>query len=106
MQRFPKLRGFHSHRAAVETVYTGQINAVSSAKVDNHALSEAGLVSSPHTNVKLVVKGEVTKKISVHLQKASQSAVKAVEKAGGSFTPTAQVPRPSKKTADKTEHTK
>lgn len=96
MLRFPKLRGFHSHRTAPEVVYTGQINSVSSVKIDNHALSEAGLVSSAHTNVKLVVKGEVTKKLAVHLQKASLSAIKAIEKAGGTFEVAPRIPRQAK----------
>lgn len=92
--RLPKLRGFKSHRAVVETVYTSQLEAVKGAKVDNKALFEAGLVSNPHTSVKLLLKGEVAAKKDVHLQSASKNAVKAIEKAGGSFNRTAQVGRP------------
>lgn len=97
MQRFPKLRGFTSHRVKAEVVYTGQLDVVGT-KIDNHSLAEAGLVSSPFVNVKLVVKGDITKKHTIALQKASATAIKAIEKAGGTFTQTERVGRkPSKK---------
>ncbi len=89
MQRLPKLPGFRSFRTPAEIVYTGQLDAVA-PKVNTQTLAEAGLISSAHVNVKLVVKGDVTKKVTVELQKASVAAVEAVEKAGGTFK---QVPR-------------
>lgn len=89
MKRLPKLRGFRSQRVAPETVYTGQLDVVA-PKATTQTLAEAGLISSAHVNVKLVVKGEVTKKVTVELQQASASAIEAVEKAGGTFN---QVPR-------------
>jgi large subunit ribosomal protein L15 len=92
-QRFPKLRGFTSHRPIIETVYTGQLDALG-AKVDTVVLAEAKLVSSPYVRVKLIVKGEVAKKHTVSLQRASATAIKAVEKAGGTFTAVAQLSRP------------
>lgn len=97
VQRFPKLRGFTSHRPTIEVVYTGQLDTLG-ATVDNAALAAAGLVSNAHTKVKLVVKGEVSKKHTVSLQGASQAAIKAVEKAGGSFKKTPQVGRPKTST--------
>src|SRR5690242_6642008 len=60
IQRLPKLRGFTSHRQATDTVYTGQINGLSGT-IDNFKLAEAGLVANPHTQVKLILKGEVSK---------------------------------------------
>lgn len=101
-QRFPKLRGFTSHRTPAETVYTSAIDALG-VKVDNHTLAEAGLISSPYTRVKLVVKGETTKKHTVSLQSASKSAIAQLEKAGGSFSVVEQVKRPktSKKSSEK-----
>lgn len=98
MQRFPKLRGFTSHRVAPEVVYTGQLDALG-AKVDNASLAEAKLVSSAYVKVKLVVKGDVTKKHTVTLQGASATAIAAIEKAGGSFKKVEQIKRP--KTAAK-----
>lgn len=101
MQRFPKLRGFTSHRVAPEVVYTGDLDQLG-ANVDNAALAEAGLVSSAFCKVKIVVKGEVSKKHTVSLQAASKTAIAAIEKAGGSFVKTEQVKRPaSKPKADK-----
>lgn len=92
MQRLPKLRGFRSIRPKAETVYTGQLNDLG-ANVDNAKLAEAGLVSSPYTRVKLVLKGEISKKVTVKLQAASENAAAAVQKAGGSFQAVPQVGR-------------
>jgi large subunit ribosomal protein L15 len=97
IQRFPKLRGFTSHRVAPEVVYTGQLDALG-ATVDNAKLAEAGLVSNAYTKVKIVVKGDVTKKHTVALQGASATAIKAIEKAGGAFKVIPQVGRPKTST--------
>ena len=95
MQRMPKLRGFTSKRVPAETVYTGQLSELGAAKVDNASLAAAGLITSPYVRVKVITKGEtLSKKIAVSLQLASESAVAAIEKAGGSFTKTPQVMRP------------
>lgn len=92
MQRLPKLRGFKSHQAPADNVFTRQLEAFSGT-VTNQTLAEAGLVASPYSTVKLLVKGELKKKLNVKLQAASLAAVKAVEKAGGSFTKVARVGR-------------
>ena len=84
MQRIPKLRGFRAIKAAPETVYTGQIDTIKGV-VDNFAVFEAGLTSSPYVRVKLVLTGDVTAKHDVKLQAASKSAVAALAKAGGGF---------------------
>lgn len=94
MRRLPKLPGFTSHRAPVEVVYTGQLDALS-AKVDTTVLAEAGLISSAFVRVKLVIKGDVTEKHDVKLQGASESAVAALQKAGGSFEKVALLARPA-----------
>lgn len=95
MQRLPKLPGFTSHRPVTETIYSGQLAEVGT-NVDNFSAFEAGLVSSPHVKVKLILKGDVSKKHVVALQGASQQAVAAVQKAGGSFKATPQVKRIAK----------
>jgi large subunit ribosomal protein L15 len=100
MQRLPKLRGFTSKRVPAENVYTGQLNDLG-AKVDNFTLAEAGITTSPYVRVKLVVKGDVTKKVTVNLQAASESAIAAIQKAGGTFTVTPQVKRQKQEKADK-----
>lgn len=91
-QRLPKLPGFRSNRPKAEMVFTGQLDALAPL-ADNFTAAQAGLVSSPYVRVKLVVKGEVTKKVSVKLQGASENAVAAVQKAGGSFEATPRVGR-------------
>lgn len=94
--RLPKLPGFTSHRPKADNVYTGQLDQFAGSTVDNFVLFNAGLISSPHTKVKLILKGDVTKKVTVKLQGASASAEAAVQKAGGSFSQVAQVKRQSK----------
>lgn len=104
MQKLPKLPGFKSHRAAVENVYTGQLEGFGGKTVDAKSLAEAGLVSNAYVNVKLLVKGELTKKVTVKLPKASAAAIDAVQAAGGSFEPTGRLARP--KTSAKKEKAK
>lgn len=100
MQRLPKLPGFTSIRPKAENVYTGQLDAVG-ATIDNFTLFNAGLISSPHTKVKLIVKGNVTKKLTVKLQAASETAIVAVQKAGGTFAAVPQVGRSKKEKTEK-----
>lgn len=92
--RIPKLRGFTSKRVPAFTIYTGQLDAIGKAIIDTKALADAGLIENPYIRVKLVSKGEVTKKTTVKLQAASKSAIEAVKKAGGSFEVAQQLKRP------------
>ncbi|HTE21984.1 MAG TPA: 50S ribosomal protein L15 [Candidatus Limnocylindria bacterium] len=98
-KRLPKLPGFTSHRPKAENVYTGQLDTFAGKTVDNFTLANAGLVSNPYTKVKLILKGEVTKKVTVKLQGASESAAAAVQKAGGTFAKVEQVKRQPKEKA-------
>ena len=102
MQRLPKMPGFRSIRPKAENVYTGQLDAVGGV-IDNFTVFNAGLTSSPYVRVKLVHKGEVSKKVTVKLQAASENAVAAVQKAGGSFEAIDRVGRTAK---EKTETAK
>lgn len=98
MQRLPKLRGFRSHRPKARLVTTSHLNKLkSSSTIDNHSLYEAGLVSTPFDNVKIVFNGEVTVKLTVHAQGASAQSVAALQKAGGSFKAVPRVGRSAKK---------
>lgn len=99
--RLPKLPGFTSHRAKTENVYTGQLDAFAGKTVDNFTVANAGITSSPYVKVKLVVKGEVTKKVTVKLQAASENAVAAVQKAGGTFEAVERVKRQPKEKTEK-----
>lgn len=93
-QRLPKLRGFTSKKPKAENVYTAQLDALAAKTVDTFALAEAGLVSSPFVRVKLLNKGDVTKKVTVQLQGASDAAIAAIQKAGGSFEKVGLTARP------------
>jgi len=95
MKRLPKLHGFRSLRVKAEEVLTGQLDQFAGKTVDTFVLAEAGLVSSAFARAKLLLKGDVTKKVTVKLQGASAAAVAAVEKAGGSFEKVAQQLRPT-----------
>jgi large subunit ribosomal protein L15 len=94
--RLPKLKGFKSLKSKNFIVYTGQLDGIKKTIVDTEALYEAALIPSPYENVKLILKGDITSKKDVRLASASQHAVEAIEKAGGSFSQTTRIPRPKK----------
>ncbi len=54
--------------------------------IDEAALVESGLVRRRRDGVRLLAKGALTSKLALSLTGASQAAVEAVEKAGGSVT--------------------
>lgn len=98
MQRLPKMHGFKGFKPRAEVVYTGQLDQFGAAKtVDTAVLAETGLISNPYVTVKLLLKGDVTKKVTVKLQSASEGAAAAVQKAGGSFEKVARLARPGGK---------
>ena len=96
MQRLPKLVGFKSHKVRAENVFTDELDKVG-ANVNNESLAKAGLITSPYARVKLLTRGEVTKKVTVELQAASETAIEAIQKAGGSFKAVARQARPASK---------
>lgn len=95
MMRLPKLGGFRSVRPKVQNVYTGQLNDFAGKTADNASLAAAGLVTNPYEIVKIVVKGELTAKVTVSVQGASSGAKAQIEKAGGTFTKVDRVKRPA-----------
>ncbi len=86
-QRLPKKRGFTSHRPKQQVVYTGQLNVLEGT-VNVVSLFEAGYIAHPFQSVKVIAKGELSKKLRVELAGASASAVEMINKAGGSFEQT------------------
>ncbi len=102
MQRLPKLHGFRSFKVAAEEVYTGQLDQFAGKTVNTAVLAEAGILTNPYVNAKLLVNGDVTKKVTIQLQGASSKAIEAVQKAGGTFEKVARLARPTttKKTKD------
>ena len=93
MQAIPKLKGFKSIHPKAEVVYTDRLNEFS-GKVDNYKLAEAQMISSPFAKVKVITRGEITKKIELETQFASKSAVEGIKKAGGSFKKVGILQRP------------
>ena len=100
MQRLPKLRGFRSLKVAAVNVYTEQL-ADFGGKVNNEVLAAKGVIESPYVRVKLLLRGEITKPVTVELQAASLNAIEAVQKAGGSFKAVPRPLRPSKAKEEK-----
>lgn len=93
MQKLPKLPGFKSHRTPAENIHTNQLEQFAGKTVDAQVLADARMISNPYVTVKLLAKGELTKKVTVNLPLASKSAIAALEAAGGSFTKTARLSR-------------
>lgn len=83
-KRIPKLRGFRPFWDKPVTITTAQLNKFDGL-VDNFTLYEARLLKNPSQTARLVVSGELSKKVDVKLQAASDKAVEVVTKAGGSF---------------------
>ena len=95
----PKGRGFKSLRTPAQVVYLDRLNELKGT-VDNFALYEAGLISTPFHTVKVILRGELTTKIALKTQGASKSVIEAIKKAGGSFEKT---PTPLQKSAKEAE---
>lgn len=95
----PKGRGFKSLRTPAQVVYLDRLNELKGS-VDNFALFEAGLISTPFHTVKVILRGEITAKVTLKTQGASKSVIEAIKKAGGSFEKT---PTPLQKSAKEAE---
>lgn len=71
-----------------QAIEAGRLDA--SATVDEKALAAAGLIRSARYGVRLLAKGALKSKITIHVAGASKAAIAAVEKAGGKVVVTAQ----------------
>lgn len=85
VRRLPK-RGFHNKfRSAFRTVNVGSLAVFAQgASVDPASLEARGLIRHGREGVKLLGEGEAPKGLTVHVHKASASARKKIEEAGGS----------------------
>lgn len=81
----PKARGFKSKRTPAQVVYSDHLNGLKNKSIDNFTLFEAGLIATPFQTVKVIARGEITQKVSLKVQFASQSVQAAITKAGGNF---------------------
>ncbi len=87
LQKMKKLRGFTSMHEKPALVTLATLERVSSPGelITVHALIAKGVVPNATRSVKIVSTGQLTKKISVQGCLASQSALTAIEKAGGTW---------------------
>jgi len=88
IRRLPK-RGFNN--TAFKTVY-GVVNLddlerkfADGASVNEAALRESGLIRGPIDGVKVLGRGELSKKLSLEIDQITPSAREKVEKAGGTI---------------------
>lgn len=100
VQAVPKARGFKSLATPAQIVYLDHLNAFAGKTVDNFTLFEQGYIETPFHTVKVILRGELTEKITLKVQGASKSVQAAITKAGGVFE---KVPTPLKKSAKEAE---
>ena len=96
----PKARGFKSLRKPAQVVYIDTLNALAGKKVDHFVLYEEGYIETPFHAVKVIVRGAITEKVTLHVSGISKTAEAAVIKAGGSFVKTPVPLRQSTKEAE------
>ena len=97
VKAIPKARGFKSLRKPAQNVYLEDLAQVKAKTVDNFALAETGLIADPYHTVKVIARGELKKAVTLKTQGVSESALTAIQKAGGSFDKVAVPLRQSKK---------
>jgi large subunit ribosomal protein L15 len=96
----PKARGFKSLRTPAQVVYLDTLNALKGKSVDNFILYEEGYIATPFQAVKVIVRGELTEKVTLRIANISKTAEAAVVKAGGAFVKTPVPLRQSTKEAE------
>jgi large subunit ribosomal protein L15 len=85
-QRVPKLNGFtNPFRVEYAAVNLDTINALDEATIDPDVLLGHGLIRKG-AYVKVLARGEVTRKVAVHAHGVSKAAEAAITAAGGSVT--------------------
>lgn len=97
-RRLPK-RGFNqaAFRDAIGTINLDDLESrfEDGATVNEAALREAGLLRGKLDAVKLLGRGELTKKLSIEVDLASESAKAKVEKSGGTLVFREKKPAPA-----------
>ncbi len=84
ISRLPK-RGFNNVGTSYEIINLSDLERFEAgAVIDRAALEQAGLVRRRERGVKLLARGETNIAVTLHIDAASESAVKAIEAAGGS----------------------
>ncbi|MFY9316261.1 MAG: 50S ribosomal protein L15 [Burkholderiales bacterium] len=100
-RRLPK-RGFKSlTRASVAEVRLSDLQDMKAADIDLAALQAERVVPRDALAAKVILSGELKRKITLKGVKASKGARAAIEKAGGTYEEPAAAPAPEKKLAAK-----
>lgn len=81
----PKAKGFKTARMPAQVVYLDTLNSFEGTVADNHSLYEASYVATPYRAIKVIMRGELTKPITLRVQGASKSVRAALTAKGGSF---------------------
>jgi len=85
-RRLPKARGFTArNKVQYQVITLDQIEAMKSTTVTNESLQKAGLADTKKPT-KLLAQGNLSKRVAITVDKASQSAIDAVQKVGGNVT--------------------
>jgi len=106
--RMPK-RGFNNvHRLDYVEVNIGRLQEAieagkleAGASVDGAALVAAGVIRRQRDGIRLLAKGEIKAKLAIKVAGASEAAIAAVEKAGGSVEVIAPKPAKTAEAGDK-----
>jgi len=87
IMKLPKLRGFHSLKKPLAEVSLSSLDKKfkDGEKVTLGLLKKKGLVDNNALGAKVIVVGELTKKLTVELHGASAGAKKMIEAKGGTF---------------------
>jgi large subunit ribosomal protein L15 len=88
IRRIPK-RGFNNANFKIQfaTVNLSDLEALEAGSVvTEESLLASGLIRRPYEQVKVLGGGELTKALTITVNKASETAKAAIEKAGGTLT--------------------
>src|SRR6266545_2087946 len=95
VRKLPYRRGFtNPFRVEYEVVNLDQLEALADTTVTPEALRAAGLISKGRAPVKVLARGTVTKKLTVHAHRFSVAARNAITAAGGSVVQIGPPPPP------------
>lgn len=95
--RLPKARGFKPlSRVEYRVVNISDLEDLNKKTVDTKTLEQAGIIRTAKNPVKLLAGGTIKSAVTVTVDKASASAVAAIEKAGGKVIITPAKPKVQK----------
>jgi len=96
-QRLPKYRGFRNpNHVEFQVVNLGKLEGLKEKTIDKETLLKHRLIRNLKRPVKILGFGEISSAYSINVEKASQSAVDKISKAGGEFSSTLQSKKETK----------